>query len=55
MDDGWFEIAQPRGDVTALPEIGILVYGTGDEARDLGYLFGVRAEDERETCGEAGC
>lgn len=55
MNDGWFEIAQSRGDITALPEIGVLVYGTGDEAGNLGYLFGIRAEDEWKTCGEAGC
>lgn len=55
MDNGWFEIAQSGGDITALPEIRILVYGTRDKAGDLRYLFWVRTEDEWKTCGEAGC
>lgn len=41
----------PGRNVPALPEVGVLVYGAGDEARDFGDFFGVVAEDE----GEAGC
>lgn len=52
MNDRWFDVAQAGCYVAALSEIGVLVYGTGDEAGDLGHFLGFRAEDERKTGGE---
>ena len=54
MDDCGPHEAEFRRLVAALPEIGVLVNGAGDQTGDLGDFLGVGAEDEGKGGGEGG-
>ena len=54
MNEGRLDEAELIRVVAALSEVGVLVDGAGDQAGDLGDLFGVGAEDEGEGGRECG-
>ena len=52
MDNCWFDEVESWSIITALAEVGVLIYCAGYKAWDLGDGFGIGAEDEGEGCGE---
>lgn len=52
MDDGRLDVVQTRSHITALPEIGVLIDSTRNEAGNLGGFLRVRAKNEGEASSE---